>query len=59
MVELVHGCNHMKRKCGAEFCYQCGASYTKHKQTCRCDLFEEQQLLAEEERARLHAAERG
>ncbi|KXZ50787.1 hypothetical protein GPECTOR_15g472 [Gonium pectorale] len=50
MVELAHGINHITCKCGAEWCYKCGASWRKpaadaagpstgHSQpTCRCPL---------------------
>lgn len=33
--------------------------YKNRRQVCRCDLFDEQQLLAEEERVRQHAAGQG
>ncbi|KAI0113712.1 hypothetical protein GGR51DRAFT_546919 [Nemania sp. FL0031] len=40
MVELNHGCFHITCKCGAQFCYLCGAKW----KTCRCDHWEEHRL---------------
>ncbi|KAF2008479.1 hypothetical protein BU24DRAFT_360149, partial [Aaosphaeria arxii CBS 175.79] len=42
MVELDHGCNHMRCVCSAEFCYLCGARW----KTCRCDQWNEDRLVA-------------
>ncbi|KAK4193770.1 hypothetical protein QBC35DRAFT_480209 [Podospora australis] len=35
MVELKEGCNHVKCRCGAEFCMTCGGPW----RTCDCDWF--------------------
>ncbi|KAJ8125734.1 hypothetical protein O1611_g7905 [Lasiodiplodia mahajangana] len=40
MVELNHGCFHITCKCGAQFCYLCGAKW----KTCQCDHWEEHRL---------------
>ncbi|TGO61907.1 hypothetical protein BOTNAR_0122g00050 [Botryotinia narcissicola] len=42
MVELEDGCNHMKCRCGATFCYNCGRRW----KTCRCPQWYEDQLIA-------------
>lgn len=34
MVELTEGCNHMKCRCSAEFCYSCGKQWKPR--TCSC-----------------------
>jgi len=54
MVELAHGCNHMTCRCGHHFCYACGASWLdvagKIEQQCKCELWNEDNLLDEERR---------
>ncbi|KAN0108496.1 hypothetical protein V8E51_008238 [Hyaloscypha variabilis] len=32
MIELTQGCNHMRCRCGREFCYLCGEPW----RTCDC-----------------------
>ena len=59
MIELAHGCNHMKCRCGTEFCYQCGAEYRGSRAGCNCDLWDERMLLAEEQRQRQQAVVHG
>merc|ERR1712187_691315 len=54
MVQLAHGCNHMTCRCGNHFCYLCGARWLvengQPKQQCRCPLWTEANLIAEEHR---------
>ena len=39
MIEKSEGCNHMKCKCNAEFCFLCGILYLGKKPQCSCPLF--------------------
>jgi hypothetical protein len=48
MVERTEGCNHMRCRCGCDFCYACGSRYSSSVPTpdnvhgtpgCRCPLF--------------------
>ncbi|KUI70108.1 putative protein ariadne-2 [Cytospora mali] len=55
VVELVYGCIHIKCRCGAEFCYKCGANWDPR--TCKCDLFAAEDLLYRFPRAYEHPNE--
>lgn len=48
IVERTEGCNHMRCRCGVDFCYACGSAYKDNKPTadnvhgtpaCNCPLF--------------------
>lgn len=60
MVERTAGCNHMKCRCGFDFCYACGARYANKQPTannahgtpgCQCPLFDVPAEAAEPPRA--------
>lgn len=61
LVELTFGCNHIACRCGTHFCYKCGSLWDRFASKCTrqpsCDLWDENMLLEERERARV--AERG
>ncbi|EXJ55993.1 hypothetical protein A1O7_08924 [Cladophialophora yegresii CBS 114405] len=39
LIEKNLGCNHMRCRCGEEFCYRCGKAYERRMPTCNCGLF--------------------
>ncbi|KAF7891963.1 hypothetical protein EAF00_008265 [Botryotinia globosa] len=43
IVELERGCNHVKCRCGAEFCYICGLKW----HSCRCTDWREPRLVSQ------------
>ncbi|KAI0084696.1 hypothetical protein BDY19DRAFT_1060100 [Irpex rosettiformis] len=57
IVELAIGCNHITCRCGTQFCFKCGAKWDVKRRKCSrsnpsCDMWDEEMLLAEEERRR-------
>ncbi|KAK3011766.1 hypothetical protein RJ639_012432 [Escallonia herrerae] len=49
MIELAEGCYHMTCRCGFEFCYTCGAEWKNAKATCACPLWDEENILYDED----------
>ncbi|GFS37396.1 zinc finger (C3HC4-type RING finger) family protein [Actinidia rufa] len=49
MIELAAGCYHMTCRCGYEFCYTCGAEWKNKKATCSCLLWEDGNILYNED----------
>ncbi|KAK6935998.1 Zinc finger, C3HC4 RING-type [Dillenia turbinata] len=49
MIELAEGCYHMTCRCGFEFCYTCGAEWKNKKATCSCPLWDEHNILYDED----------
>ncbi|KAH6814610.1 hypothetical protein C2S51_023628 [Perilla frutescens var. frutescens] len=50
MVSLASGCYHIYCRCGHEFCYTCGAEWKKKKATCKCPIWDERNLIYEQNR---------
>lgn len=56
LVELAQGCNHITCRCGAHFCFRCGAKWSmvKGQYKCTrvpaCEVWDEDMLLDEQER---------
>ncbi|KAA1473977.1 hypothetical protein DENSPDRAFT_840520 [Dentipellis sp. KUC8613] len=61
IIELSMGCNHVTCRCRAEFCFKCGSMWDKERQRCTsdpaCALWDEDMLLEQQERRRLHDGE--
>ncbi|XP_050110115.1 E3 ubiquitin-protein ligase RSL1-like isoform X3 [Malus sylvestris] len=49
MIELAEGCYHMTCRCGHEFCYNCGGEWKDKKATCSCPLWDEGNILHDED----------
>ncbi|KAK3206066.1 hypothetical protein Dsin_020112 [Dipteronia sinensis] len=49
MIELSEGCYHMTCRCGYEFCYNCGAMWKNKKATCSCPLWDEDNILFDDD----------
>jgi len=58
MIELNTGCNHITCQCGYEFCYQCGTEWQGGTQRCGCAIWEERNLMTENERQRAYRQDR-
>ncbi|XP_057781743.1 E3 ubiquitin-protein ligase RSL1-like [Salvia miltiorrhiza] len=50
MVSLASGCYHIYCRCGHEFCYTCGAEWRNKKATCKCPIWDERNLIYEQNR---------
>ncbi|GFQ08078.1 putative uncharacterized protein at4g01020 chloroplastic [Phtheirospermum japonicum] len=49
MVSLAIGCYHIYCRCGHEFCYTCGAEWKDKKATCTCRIWDEHNIIKEDE----------
>ncbi|XP_041992326.1 probable E3 ubiquitin-protein ligase ARI9 isoform X1 [Salvia splendens] len=54
MVSLASGCYHIYCRCGHEFCYTCGAEWKNKKATCKCPIWDERNLIYEQNRQQDH-----
>ncbi|CAM6089606.1 unnamed protein product [Calypogeia fissa] len=49
VIELNTGCYHMTCKCGYEFCYICGAEWKDKQATCKCKLWDENNIIDDDD----------
>ncbi|KAL6640644.1 hypothetical protein ACP70R_021767 [Stipagrostis hirtigluma subsp. patula] len=49
MIELAEGCYHMTCVCGYEFCYTCGKEWKQKKPTCACPLWDEHNIIRDDD----------